>query len=57
MATLVDSNVLLDVMTEDAVWAAWSSDALAAAADRSVLVINPLIYGTYFPTLAVSAPP
>jgi hypothetical protein len=36
---------------------AWSSDALAAAADRSVLVINPLIYGTYFPTLAVSAPP
>jgi predicted nucleic acid-binding protein len=44
MATLVDSNVLLDVMTEDPVWAAWSSEALAAAADRSVLVINPLIY-------------
>jgi predicted nucleic acid-binding protein len=44
MATLVDSNVLLDVMTEDPVWAAWSSDALAAAADRSVLVINPLTY-------------
>jgi predicted nucleic acid-binding protein len=43
-ATLVDSNVLLDVLTEDEQWADWSSDALAAAADRGPLVINPLIY-------------
>lgn len=41
---LVDSNVLLDVMTEDPDWFAWSSDALAQAAETEVLIINPLVY-------------
>src|SRR4051812_34683370 len=44
MATLVDSNILLDVLTEDPTWAAWSAEALSAAADRSILVINPIVY-------------
>ena len=45
MATvLVDSNVLLDVLTEDAEWYDWSAEALRREADRSVLVINPIIY-------------
>jgi predicted nucleic acid-binding protein len=44
MAILVDSNVILDVATEDPYWLDWSRDALAASADRDVLVINPLIY-------------
>jgi len=43
-AVLVDANVLLDVMTEDARWLAWSADALEDAADRHRLVINPVIY-------------
>jgi predicted nucleic acid-binding protein len=43
-AVLVDSNVLLDVITEDARWFAWSSKALANAAHHSRLVINPVIY-------------
>ena len=43
-AILVDANVLLAVMTEDAQWYAWSADALARAADRHRLVINPIIY-------------
>jgi predicted nucleic acid-binding protein len=43
-AILVDSNVLLDVMTEDPQWFAWSSDALTRCADSSVLVINPVVY-------------
>lgn len=42
--TLVDSNVLLDVLTEDPMWCDWSAQALEHHADRSVLVINPLIY-------------
>lgn len=42
--TLVDSNVLLDVLTEDPQWFEWSSSALEEQAERSVLVINPLIY-------------
>ena len=41
---LVDSNVLLDVLTEDRSWFAWSSEALARCADEGPLVINPLIF-------------
>lgn len=44
VATLVDSNVLLDVLTEDEAWFAWSSGALARAADRGRLAINPVVY-------------
>ena len=43
-STLVDSSVLLDVITEDATWFHWSVDALAVAADAGPLVINPIIY-------------
>jgi predicted nucleic acid-binding protein len=43
-AVLVDSNVLLDVMTEDASWLSWSVSAIERAADTSRLVINPVIY-------------
>jgi predicted nucleic acid-binding protein len=42
--TLVDSNVLLDVLTEDASWLDWSLESLAAAAEAGPLVINPVIY-------------
>ena len=42
--TLVDSNVLLDVITEDETWLEWSSRALARAADDGPLFINPVIY-------------
>src|ERR1700693_2993108 len=43
-AVLVDANVLLDVMTEDVGWFAWSSEAIERAADLYRLVINPVIY-------------
>jgi len=42
--TLVDSNVLLDVLTEDPTWAGWSASAMEQAADESILVINPIVY-------------
>lgn len=41
---LVDSNVLLDILTEDPKWLPWSSLMLAESAERSTLVINPIIY-------------
>jgi hypothetical protein len=41
---LIDSNVLLDVMTDDPVWFSWSSDALAHAIRRGPTFINPLVY-------------
>ena len=43
-AVLIDANVLLDVMTEDARWFAWAAEAIERAADRYRLVINPVIY-------------
>jgi len=43
-AILVDSNVLLDVMTEDARWFSWSAASVERAADRFRLVVNPIIY-------------
>jgi predicted nucleic acid-binding protein len=41
---LVDSNVLLDVVTNDPMWGGWSSAALESSADESILVINALVY-------------
>ena len=41
---LVDSNVLLDLVTEDAEWLDWSAAALERAAAASRMVINPVIY-------------
>jgi hypothetical protein len=43
-ATLVDSNVLLDVLTDDADWADWSAHQLAEAARAGMLAINPIIF-------------
>jgi predicted nucleic acid-binding protein len=44
-AVLVDSNVLLDLMSEDTEWFAWSATAIERAADESRPVINAVIYG------------
>ncbi|MEA2222776.1 MAG: hypothetical protein QOH83_1152 [Solirubrobacteraceae bacterium] len=41
---LVDSNVLLDLFTDDPAWAAWSEARLAEAFDAGQVVINPLVY-------------
>ncbi len=44
LVTLVDSNVLVDVLTEDEEWSDWSSSMLEEAADSGLLAINPIIY-------------
>jgi predicted nucleic acid-binding protein len=41
---LVDSSVILDVVTDDPRWADWSATMLARCADSAALVINPVIY-------------
>ncbi len=42
--TLVDSSVILDIVTGDPAWGQWSEDALAKARDEGQLVINPIVY-------------
>ena len=41
---LVDSNVLIDVVTRDKQWARWSTHALAACLEVGPLILNPIIY-------------
>jgi hypothetical protein len=44
MDILVDSNVILDIVTEDKKWFSWSSETLAHYAETHILVINTIIY-------------
>jgi len=41
---LVDSSVLLDILTEDPVWYPWSAATLVECAETSILAVNPVIY-------------
>jgi predicted nucleic acid-binding protein len=52
MSTLVDSNVLLDILDEDAEWMDWSASMLADAARQGPLIINQLIFAEASVTLA-----
>jgi predicted nucleic acid-binding protein len=42
--TLIDTNVLLDIVTRDPIWADWSLRQLDAAALRGPLAINEIVY-------------
>jgi len=44
VTTLVDTNVLLDLVTADPQWMAWSDRQLTAAAARGPVAINPIIF-------------
>jgi predicted nucleic acid-binding protein len=51
VSTLVDSNVLLDILDEDEEWMDWSASMLADAARQGPLVINQLIFAETSVTL------
>ena len=60
---LIDSNVLIDILSDDPTWGAWSREALRRASNEAVLVINPVVYTrdprryrTSFPRLTLIAP-
>ena len=42
--TLVDSNVLLDLLTSDTAWSEWSASALEQCANKGTLCIDAVIY-------------
>ncbi|MEO3389182.1 type II toxin-antitoxin system VapC family toxin [Mesorhizobium sp. CAU 1741] len=44
MATLIDTNVLLDLFEVGGEWEAWSLEQVAIAREVGPVVINPLIY-------------
>jgi predicted nucleic acid-binding protein len=44
LTILVDSNVIIDILTADRIWREWSEAALTSAADRDEIAINPIIY-------------
>jgi predicted nucleic acid-binding protein len=41
---LVDSNALLDVITQDPRWSGWSSEMIARYSEEYMLAVNPVIY-------------
>jgi len=41
---LVDSNVIIDILSQDKTWAPWSEAALTDAGDQDEIAINPIIY-------------
>jgi predicted nucleic acid-binding protein len=44
LTVLVDSNVLIDVVTDPPVWGAWSRETLERVAAVEMLVVNPIVY-------------
>ena len=42
MEILVDSSVILDIVTEDENWFAWSAETLADCAKSNILAVNPI---------------
>lgn len=49
MARMLDSNVLLDIVTADSRWLDWSRDQFRAAAAEGQIQINPIIYAELAP--------
>ena len=41
---LVDSNVVLDIATQDSFWYSWSAQAVRECGNYAPLMINPIIY-------------
>ncbi|HEX9781499.1 MAG TPA: PIN domain-containing protein [Opitutaceae bacterium] len=52
---LVDSNVLLDVLTDDPRWRRWSEEQLLAAVETDELAINPIIFAELSPAYRAEA--
>ncbi|MGH6674987.1 MAG: type II toxin-antitoxin system VapC family toxin [Xanthobacteraceae bacterium] len=44
---LIDTNVLLDVVTNDPTWADWSQQQLDFAVLRDRLAVNPVVYAEF----------
>ena len=55
MARMLDSNVLLNIITADAKWLDWSTEQFQTAAAEGQVLINPIIYAELAPAFDSSA--
>ncbi len=55
MAFMLDSNVLLDIVTADVRWLEWSSEQFRRAARAGSILINPIIYAELAPAFQSQA--
>ena len=55
MGRMLDSNVLLDIITADPQWLAWSTEQFRAAAGEGQILINPIIYAELAPAFESQA--
>lgn len=55
MPRMLDSNVLLDIVTADAKWLDWSTEQFRAAAAEGQVLVNPIIYAELAPAFASQA--
>lgn len=49
---LVDSNVLIDILTHDTRWVAWSREALEYACDDGGIILNQIVVAEVAPAFA-----
>lgn len=55
MSRMLDSNVLLDIVTADPKWLEWSREQFRAAAAEGRILINPIIYAELAPAFTSEA--
>ena len=55
MARILDSNVLLDIITADAKWLEWSAKQFREATREGPVVLNPAIYAELAPAFESQA--
>lgn len=46
-ATLVDSNVLIDISTGNPSWASWSAEALIDALDQGPVLVDQIVFAEF----------
>ena len=49
MPRMLDTNVLLDIVTADAKWLQWSMDQFRRAAKDGPILLNPIVYAELAP--------
>lgn len=55
MARILDSNVLLDIITADAKWLEWSARQFREASREGPILLNPVIYSELAPAFKSQA--